>query len=137
MFSCQRLKKFPRRPPIPSLVPLLVSWLEFSSLSSSSLMYAFVWGKHYIFCKGCSRSNTSHFIKLSHYISSRYWWHGSRCWTFLPITHFLFVGWLWQQLSGSLTKWCLTWKCISRCVSFIDTCWTFMQAKTVNVSIVR
>ena len=41
------------------------------------------------------------------------WWHGSRGWTFSPISHYTLLPCnSWQQ-SGSVTQRCLTWKCTS------------------------
>lgn len=66
-----------------------------------------------IICKGCSKTNSSYFIMLAHGIRGR-WWHGSRGWTFLLISHYiLLLCDEWQQ-RGSLTIWCLTRKSIWR-----------------------
>ena len=69
------------------------------------------------------------------------WWYGSRGWTFPPIFCYnMMLHDRWQQ-RGSLTKWCLTWKCgWSKGVSlsssmwkqlypltFTDACWVFME----------
>ena len=68
---------------------------------------------------------------------------GSRGWIFPTIFHYMLLPCdRWQQM-GSLTKWCLTWKCEwSKGVSlnstmqkklhpltFTDVCWTFMVTK--------
>ena len=67
----------------------------------------------------------------------------SRSWTFPPIFHYILLLWdRWQQ-NDSLTKWCLTHKCVwSKGVelnssmqkklhsqTFTDACWTFMQTE--------
>ena len=42
----------------------------------------------------------------------RWWWYGSRDWTFPPISHYILLPWeRWQQ-RDSLTEWCLTWNCV-------------------------
>ena len=76
--------------------------------------------------------------------TGRDWWYGSGGWTFLPIfPYILLLCNSWQQ-RGSLTKWCLSWKCIwSKAVelnssvwkkwhplTFIDTWWMFMETKS-------
>ena len=93
--------------------------------------------------KGCFKSNASYFIMLAHSIRGRCWWYGSRGWTFLPIFYYVLLPCdRWQQ-RGSLTEWCLTWKCVwSKGVSvssstwkklhpltFTDACWTLMETK--------
>jgi len=100
----------------------------------------FDWLKLY---KGCSESNASHFIMLAQDIRGRYWRYGSEGWTFLPISHYiLLLCDRWQQ-RGSLTQWCLTWKCRwSKGVPLnssmwkkwhplpsINTCWMFIAIK--------
>ena len=80
---------------------------------------------------------------LAHNVISRWWWYGSRGQIFPPIFHYvLSLCGRWQQ-RGSLTKWCLTWKCRwSKGVEFnssiqkrlhplifINACWTFMETK--------
>ena len=48
------------------------------------------------------------------HVRGRCWWHGKIGWTFPPIFHYILLLYdRWQQ-RGSLTKWCLTWKCIWR-----------------------
>ena len=60
---------------------------------------------------GCSKSNTFYFTMLVHNIRGRCWSYGSRGWTFPPISRYILLPCdRWQQ-SGTLTKWCLTWKC--------------------------
>ena len=85
---------------------------------------------------------TSYFIMLMHKVRGRCWWYGSRGWTFPPIPFYMFLCYRWQQ-RGSLTQWCLTWKCIrSKGVSsnssmgkkwhpltFLYTWWVFMESK--------
>ena len=70
-----------------------------------------------------SEYNASNFIMLSH-IRGRFWWYGSRGWTFLPIFYYtLFLCDRWKQ-RGSLTRWCLTWKYVwSKSVSFNSSIW--------------
>ena len=49
---------------------------------------------------------------MSHDIRGRWWWYSSRGWTFPPrFCYILLPCDRWQQ-RGSLTEWCLTWKCI-------------------------
>ena len=51
-------------------------------------------------------------MMLAHDIRDGCWWYGRRDWAFLPIFHYILVlRDRWQQ-RGSLTTWCLTWKCI-------------------------
>ena len=70
------------------------------------------WPIHIILYKGCSKSKASCFILLAHCIRGRCWWSGSRGWTFPPIPLYILLMYnRWQQ-RGSLTKWCLTWKCV-------------------------
>ena len=60
---------------------------------------------------------------LAHGIRGRFWWYGSRDWTFLLIFHctLLLCG-RWQQ-TGSLTEWCLRWEC------------TWIKAVSLNSSV--
>ena len=49
---------------------------------------------------------------LAQYIRGGCWWHASKGQTFPPIFHcILLLCDRWQQ-GGSLTEWCLTWKCV-------------------------
>jgi len=83
------------------------------------------------------------FLMLVRNIICGCWWYGSRGWTFLSRFHYmLLLRYKWQQ-KGSLTKWCLTWKCLWSKVeslnssmknklyplTFIHICWTFMENK--------
>lgn len=92
---------------------------------------------------GCSESNASYFILLAHNVRGGRWWYGCRGWTFLEtLCYMLLPCDRWQQ-RGSLTKWCLTWKCgWSKSVSlnssmqkavypltFINALWMFMETK--------
>ena len=92
-------------------------------------------------------SNASCFIMLAYDIRGGCWWYGSRCNgilvgrfnMFLCCVHLRNI-WLWR---GSLTEWCLTWKCIwskdmslnssmwkkRHTLSFIGPCWTFIETK--------
>ena len=46
------------------------------------------------------------------------WWYGSRSWTFPPVFCYILFLCHRQQLRGSLTQHCVTWKCVwSKCVS--------------------
>ena len=105
--------------------------------------HLYLWRNRGMKYKGCSESNASYFIKLTHDIGGGCWWYGSRGWTFPPASHYgLLLCDGWQQ-RGSLTKWRLTWNCKwSKGVSlnsfmqkafhplaFIDTCWTFLESK--------
>ena len=57
----------------------------------------------------CCESKVSYFIMLAHKSRGRYWWDGSRGWTFPPIFHcILLLCDRWQQ-RGSLTEWHLTY----------------------------
>ena len=68
-------------------------------------------------------------------------WYGSTDWTFPSISHYVLLPRdRWQQ-TGSLTEWCLTWKCgwskrmelnsstwkTWHPLPFINTCWTFLE----------
>jgi len=92
----------------------------------------------------CFKSNASYFTMSYHTNRGGCWQYGSRDWTFPMILHFMSLPCdRWQQ-RGSLTKWCLTWKCIwSKDVEFyssmwkkkwpllifIDACWMFVDTK--------
>ena len=92
---------------------------------------------------GCSEGTASCFILLTQSVRGRWWWYGSRSWTFPPIFHYIFLLCDWWQLRGSLTNLCVTWQCTwSKGVSlnssmwkklhsliFIDTRWMFMETK--------
>ena len=93
--------------------------------------------------EGCSESSTSYFIMLAHDTRGRWWWYGSRGWTFLPtFGNVLLPCERWQQ-RNSLTQWCLTWERVwSKHVElnssmlkkwcllmFINICWMFMETK--------
>jgi len=90
----------------------------------------------------CSKSNASDFVLLVHDIRGK-WWYGSRGWTFPPVfCHVLLPCDRWQQ-RGSLTQWCLSWKCIWcksvkpnssmqkkwHPLTFVSACWMFMETK--------
>ena len=76
-------------------------------------------------------------------IRGRWWWYGSRDWTFLTIFLEILLLCNRQQQRRSLTEWCLTWKCIGRkgislysCLwkklqprTFTDSCWMFIETK--------
>lgn len=54
--------------------------------------------------EGCSESNTSYFLMLTHHIRGRSWWDNSRGWTFLPVSSYMCChvtdGWrgtIWQN----------------------------------------
>ena len=71
--------------------------------------YAFVDAHIY---EGYSKNNTSYFISLIHNARGRCWWYGSRGWTFPAIFRSMLLQCdRWQQ-RGSLTEWCLAWKCV-------------------------
>jgi len=64
----------------------------------------------YLMCQhcrgvGCFESNASYFMMSAH---DRCWLHGSRVWTFPPISHYILLWDRWQQ-RGSPTERCLTW----------------------------
>ena len=59
--------------------------------------------------EGCSKRKVSYFIILAHNIRGRWWWYGSKGWTFPPISHYILLPW---QRRGSPTTWHLTWKCM-------------------------
>ena len=80
---------------------------------------------------------------LAEEVRGKRWWYGSRDWTLLTIFHYMLLLYnSWQQ-SGSLTKWCLKWKCEWRkgvepnssvwkkwqSLTFFDACWMFMETK--------
>ena len=75
-------------------------------------------------CEGSSDSNVSCFIVMACDVRVGCWWYDSRGWTFPPIFHsMLLLCDRWQQ-RGSLTEWCLTWKCIeSKGVSLNSCMW--------------
>ena len=51
-------------------------------------------------------------ILLSHNVRGRCWWYGSRDWTFPPIFCKILLACNRQPQRHSLTKFCLTWKCV-------------------------
>ena len=80
---------------------------------------------------------------MSAHVRGGCWWYRSKGWTFLVIFHYILLSCdRWQQ-RGSLTKWCLTWKCIwgkgaslNSCMwkklyplTFMTACWMFMEIK--------
>ena len=72
----------------------------------------------------CSKSNTSYFIMLPHYVRGGCWWDGSRGWTFLPIFHYVLLLCDRGQQRGRLSEWHLTWKCLwSKGVSLNFSMW--------------
>jgi len=77
-----------------------------------------------MFYEGCSESNACCFITLAYDVRGGCWWYGSRGWTFPPILCYMLLPRdRWQQM-GTLTKWCLTWKCIqSKGVSLNSPMW--------------
>ena len=51
--------------------------------------------------KDCSESNAFCFTVLAHDVRGRWWWYGSRSWTFLPIfPYMLLLCDRWQQRGG-------------------------------------
>jgi len=88
--------------------------------------------------KGSSESNVSYFITLAHSIRGWCLWYDSRGCTFPPVFHYILLPHdRWQQ-RGTLTQECgwsrgIIW--ISPCrnkwhpLTFIDTCWTFVEIK--------
>ena len=91
----------------------------------------------------CSESNACYFIMLGHNNRGRWWWNGSRGWTFTPIFHYMLLPCDRRQ-QRSLTKWRLAWKCgWSKGVSlnssmqkkkwhpltFINAFWMFMETE--------
>jgi len=81
-----------------------------TSFTGKSVFHLWFWQKINIFYEACSENNASYFITSIHDIEGRYWWCGSRGWTFLQIRCYMLPCDRWQQ-KGSLTKWRLTWKC--------------------------
>ena len=71
----------------------------------------------------CSKTNASYFM-LAHNIGGQYWWYCCRGWTSQSTLCYILLprdGW---QQRGSLTKWCLTLKCLwSRGVSLNSSMW--------------
>ena len=63
--------------------------------------------------EGCSESNVFYFITLVHDIRGGCWWDDSGGWTVPPIFHYMLLLCERRQQKGSLTEWCLTWKCVS------------------------
>jgi len=60
---------------------------------------------------GCSKSNATSFSHVDPKHQGGCWWYDSRGQTSSPIFHcMLLLCDRWQQ-RGSLTQWCLTWKC--------------------------
>ena len=97
-----------------------------------------------MFYEGCSESNACCFITLAYDVRGGCWWYGSRGWTFPPILCYMLLPRdRWQQMD-TLTKWCLTWKCIqskgvslnspmwkkkSHSLTFIDAFLVFLETK--------
>ena len=88
---------------------------------------------------GCSESNAFYSTLLSHNIRGGCWWYCSRAWTFPPVSHYVLLLRGRRQQRGTLTKWCLTWRCVwskgmelsfsmweKHPLTFTDACWTFM-----------
>ena len=86
-----------------------------------------IWKKY----EGCSESNASYFMMLAHSVRGGYWWCGSRGWTFPSVfCYMLLLCDRWQQ-RGRLTKWCLTWKCISsKSVTLNSSMWKKLHPVT-------
>ena len=93
-----------------------------------------------MFVWGYSESYASYFIMLANDVRGRCWWYESRGWSFPQVFHYILLSRdRWKQRG----KWCLTWKCIWNNVmslnstmqkkwhllTFINTCWTFMDTK--------
>ena len=74
-------------------------------------------------------------MTLAHCVWGRCWWYGSRGWTFPPTSHYILLSWdRWQQ-RGTLTQWCLTWKCIWNIwVSLNSSMWKKWHALTITVA---
>ena len=87
--------------------------------------------------EGCFKCSASCFMMLARDVRGRWWWYGSRGWTFLPIFRYILVLWDRWQKRDSLTTWHLTWKCVWskgaekkwHLLTFIDACWMFMETK--------
>ena len=96
-----------------------------------------------IMYKSCSESNASRIIMLAHNVRGRYWWYGSRGWTFPPLFHYILLLCDKCQQRSSLAKWSLTRKWVwtkdvplnpSRRkelhpLTFTGACWTFKETK--------
>jgi len=65
-----------------------------------------------LYYAACSESNTSYFIMLAYSVKERWWWYGSRGWTFLPTFRYISLLCDRRQQRGSLKKWHLIWKCV-------------------------
>ena len=79
-------------------------------LSVSPLLISRAKEKFHLY-KGCSESNASYFMILTHGVRGRCWWDSSRGPTFPPTVPFHVVD-VWQMAEeGRLTEWCLTWEC--------------------------
>ena len=74
--------------------------------------------------EGCFKCSASCFMMLARDVRGRWWWYGSRGWTFLPIFRYILVLWDRWQKRDSLTTWHLTWKCVwSKGVSLNPSMW--------------
>ena len=49
---------------------------------------------------------------MAHDTIGGWWWYGSRSWTFSSVSHAILLPCDRLQQRGTLTEWCLTWKCI-------------------------
>ena len=78
---------------------------------------------------------------MAYNVRGRWWWYGSRGWTFPPIFHYILLPYdRWQQ-RGGLRKLQLTWKCLwtnavslnssmqkkRHAFTFTDACWSFWR----------
>lgn len=62
--------------------------------------------------EGCSESNASCFLTLTHGVRGRCWWFGGRGRTFTPAPRYTLLPCDRGQQKGSLTGWCLTQRCV-------------------------
>jgi len=120
-----------------------IIWKNVFNLLVSIIYAVYVWIYRNYMYEGCAETTASCFIILAHDVRGRYWWYGSRGWTFPPIFHYMLLPCDRWQYRGSLTEWCLTWKSVwSKDVTeflhaekkwhpltFINSCWTFMKTK--------
>lgn len=55
--------------------------------------------------RAAPKCNASYLFTLAHNVKGRWWWYGSRGWTFSPVFHSMLLLCYRWQLRGSLTKW--------------------------------
>ena len=91
-----------------------------------------------LFCscyQGCSEISASNFIMLAHDIRGKYWWYGSRSWTFPPKLHYILLLCNWCQQCALSRGVALSFTMLKKIAS-INTYWQLLNVygdQTVDV----